>query len=38
MAKRGPQAMLREIPDVGHAPMFLDEAQIVIAREFLLAG
>lgn len=37
MAKRGPRALLREIPDVGHAPMFLDEAQVAVVKEFLLA-
>jgi pimeloyl-ACP methyl ester carboxylesterase len=37
MGERGPRAKLAEIPGVGHAPMFLDEAQIGIARDFLLA-
>ena len=37
MGQRGPKAQLVEIPGVGHAPMFLDEAQISVAREFLLA-
>ena len=36
MALRGPRAELAEIPDVGHAPMFLNEAQINVARDFLL--
>lgn len=36
MAIRGPRARLREIPDVGHAPMLLDAAQIAVAAEFLL--
>jgi pimeloyl-ACP methyl ester carboxylesterase len=36
MARRGPCANLAEIPDVGHAPMFMDEAQIAIVRNFLL--
>ena len=36
MALRGPRAELAEIPDVGHAPMFLNEAQIKVARDFLL--
>jgi len=35
MAKRGPQARSVEIPDVGHAPMFLDEAQVRVVRKFL---
>lgn len=38
MSQRGPRAQLVEIPGVGHAPMFLDEAQIAVARDFLLAG
>lgn len=37
MTQRGPKPRLVEIPNVGHAPMFLDEAQITIARDFLLA-
>lgn len=36
MGQFGPQAQLAEIPGVGHAPMFLTEAQISVAREFLL--
>jgi pimeloyl-ACP methyl ester carboxylesterase len=36
MGARGPRAQLAEIPDVGHAPMFLNEAQISVARDFLL--
>ena len=38
MGRRGPKALIAEIPGVGHAPMFLDEAQVAIVREFLLAG
>lgn len=38
MAERGPRARLVEIPEVGHAPMFLDEAQIGVVRDFLLAA
>jgi len=37
MTQRGPRAELVEIPGVGHAPMFFDEAQIAIVRRFLLA-
>ena len=37
MGLRGPKAQLVEIPGVGHAPMFLDEAQISVARAFFLA-
>ena len=38
MAQRGPQARLIEVPDVGHAPMLMDEFQIGAVRDFLLAG
>ena len=38
MGSRGPRAKLAEIPGVGHAPMFLDDEQIGIARDFLLAA
>ena len=38
MGKRGPNALVAEIPGVGHAPMFLDAAQVAVVREFLLAG
>jgi pimeloyl-ACP methyl ester carboxylesterase len=38
MATRGPRAQLVTIPDVGHAPTFLHDDQIAIARDFLLAG
>ena len=37
MAGRGPRPQLVEVPGVGHAPMFMDEAQIAIAREFFTA-
>jgi len=37
MGRRGPQATVAEIPGVGHAPMFLDEAQVAVVREFLLS-
>jgi pimeloyl-ACP methyl ester carboxylesterase len=36
MGDYGPRAKLAEIAGVGHAPMFLDEAQISVARDFLL--
>lgn len=36
MALRGPRSAVVEVPNVGHAPMFLDEAQIAIVRDFLL--
>ncbi len=38
MAQRGPKAELVTIAGVGHAPTFLHEDQIAIARKFLLAG
>jgi pimeloyl-ACP methyl ester carboxylesterase len=36
MTRRGPKAKLVEIPNVGHAPTFLHDDQIAIAREFLI--
>ncbi|KQZ32482.1 alpha/beta fold hydrolase [Duganella sp. Root1480D1] len=36
MTQRGPKARLVEIPDVGHAPTFLHDDQIAIAKDFLL--
>lgn len=38
MAERGPRARLAEVPGVGHAPMFLDAAQIEVVRAFLTSG
>lgn len=38
MAQRGPRARVVEIPGVGHAPMFLDDTQAGIVRNFLLEG
>ncbi|KAB2926143.1 MAG: alpha/beta hydrolase [Dechloromonas sp.] len=38
MGERGPRAQLAEIPGVGHAPMFLDDTQISVVRDFLLAA
>lgn len=35
MAERGPRAQLAEIPEVGHAPMFLDDAQVAVVAGFL---
>ncbi len=35
MAVRGPRPQIVEVPAVGHAPMFLDAAQIAIVRDFL---
>lgn len=36
MQERGPRAQVVEIPDVGHAPMLMDAAQIAPVRDFLL--
>jgi pimeloyl-ACP methyl ester carboxylesterase len=38
MAVRGPKAKLIEIPGVGHAPMLMDDSQIAMVRDFLLAA
>ena len=38
MSRRGPRAQVITIPDVGHAPMFFDSAQIAIVRDFLLSA
>lgn len=38
MAERGPRAQLTEIAGVGHAPMFLDAAQVEVVRAFLAGG
>ncbi len=35
MRKRGPRAGVVEIPAVGHAPMFMDDEQVAVVREFL---
>jgi pimeloyl-ACP methyl ester carboxylesterase len=36
MTERGPKATLVEIADVGHAPTFIHDDQIAIAKKFLL--
>jgi pimeloyl-ACP methyl ester carboxylesterase len=36
MAETGPKARIEEIAGVGHAPMFMDPAQIALVRNFLL--
>ena len=38
MCARGPKPRLVEIPGVGHAPTFVRQEQIAIAREFLVGG
>lgn len=38
MTQRGPRAALVEIADVGHAPTFIHDEQIAIARDFLLGA
>jgi pimeloyl-ACP methyl ester carboxylesterase len=35
MARRGPRARCFEVPDVGHAPTFIPEAQIALVQRFL---
>jgi len=37
MTQRGPKATLVEIPNVGHAPTFIHDDQIAIAKQFLLS-
>ncbi|WP_112992500.1 alpha/beta fold hydrolase [Herminiimonas fonticola] len=37
MSQRGPKAKVVEIAGVGHAPTFLSETQIAIAKDFFLA-
>jgi len=36
MAQRGPRASCVEIANVGHAPMFMEPAQVEVVRRFLL--
>jgi pimeloyl-ACP methyl ester carboxylesterase len=36
MMARGPHAQSVEVPGVGHAPMFMDDAQVAVLRGFLL--
>jgi pimeloyl-ACP methyl ester carboxylesterase len=38
MGERGPRARLVEVPDVGHAPMFMEDGQVAVVRDFLLSG
>ena len=38
MALRGPRPRVVEVPGVGHAPMFMNRAQIGIVRDFLAAA
>jgi pimeloyl-ACP methyl ester carboxylesterase len=38
MQERGPRARAAEMPGVGHAPMFMDDGQVAVVREFLLSG
>jgi pimeloyl-ACP methyl ester carboxylesterase len=37
MASRGPKAEVVEIPDCGHAPALMDEAQVALVRDWLLS-
>ena len=36
MASRGPRARVVELPDIGHAPTFMHDDQIALARAFFL--
>jgi len=36
MTTRGPHAQLVELPGIGHAPTFMHEDQIALARQFFL--
>jgi pimeloyl-ACP methyl ester carboxylesterase len=36
MRERGPRPVAVEIPGVGHAPMFMDDAQVAVVRNFLI--
>lgn len=36
MMTRGPQAQSVEVPGIGHAPMFMDDVQISLVRDFLI--
>ncbi len=38
MSRRGAHARVVEIAGVGHAPMFMDDAQIAVVRDFLFEG
>ena len=38
MTRRGPRARLVQFAGVGHAPMFFDDEQITVVRDFLLQG
>ena len=38
MTQRGPRAVLVEFEGVGHAPTFVDQAQVDVVTRFLLAG
>jgi len=35
MGERGPRARTVELPDVGHAPMFMEDGQVAVVRGFL---
>ncbi len=38
MVARGRNVTSVEVPDVGHAPTFIDPAQVVIAKQFFLGA
>jgi len=35
MQARGPKAKIIELPNIGHAPILLDEKQMAIVKDFL---
>ena len=38
MVARGRNVSAVEVPDVGHAPTFIDPAQVAIAKQFFLGA
>lgn len=38
MGARGPCARTVELPDIGHAPMFMSDDQVAVVRDFLLGA
>jgi len=38
MTERGPKAQAIEIPGIGHAPVFMDDRQVALVRDFLNGG
>ncbi|MGZ5233504.1 MAG: alpha/beta fold hydrolase, partial [Burkholderiales bacterium] len=38
MTRRGPKAILREFPSIGHAPMLMCDEHVRVIRDFLLGA